>query len=66
MTQNSDPNENSVADSINGVLKQEFKIDEIDIDIKVLKELMKDSVETYNTKCQHTFIYFLTPEEMHK
>jgi putative transposase len=66
MTQNSDPYENAVAERINGILKQEFKIDEYDLELKDVQLLVKQSIYTYNHKRPHLSNYLLTPFEMHK
>jgi transposase InsO family protein len=41
MTQNSDPYENAVAERINGILKQEFMIDKYNLDLKIMKQIVK-------------------------
>lgn len=66
MTQNSDPYENAVAERINGILKQEFKIDQYNLDLREMKKLVKESIQTYNEKRPHISNYLLTPYEMHK
>jgi hypothetical protein len=48
MTQNSDPYENAVAERINGILKQEFMIDKYNLDLKIMKQIVKESVSIYN------------------
>jgi hypothetical protein len=48
MTQNSDPYENAVAERINGILKQEFMIDKYNLDLKIMKQIVKESVNIYN------------------
>jgi hypothetical protein len=47
MTQNSDPYENAVAERINGILKQEFMIDKYNLDLKIMKQIVKESVNIY-------------------
>jgi hypothetical protein len=48
MTQNSDPYENAVAERINGILKQELMIDKYNLDLKIMKQIVKESVSIYN------------------
>jgi hypothetical protein len=49
MTPNSDPYENAVAERINGILKQEFMIDKYNLDLKIMKQIVKNqSVYTMN------------------
>jgi transposase InsO family protein len=66
MTQNSDPYENAVAERINGILKQEFMIDKYNLDLKLMKQIVKESITVYNTQRPHYSNYMLTPNEMHE
>ena len=66
MTQNSDPYENAVAERINGILKQEFMIDKYSLDLKLMKQIVKESITIYNTQRPHYSNYMLTPNEMHE
>jgi putative transposase len=65
MTQNSDPYENAVAERINGILKQEFMIDKYHLDLKIMKQIVKESVDIYNEFRPHYSNYMLTPNQMH-
>lgn len=65
MTQNSDPYENAVAERINGILKQEFMIDKHNLKLKIMKSLVKQSIDTYNELRPHYSNYMLTPNQMH-
>jgi transposase InsO family protein len=65
MTQNSDPYENAVAERVNGILKQEFKIDTFNKDLNIMKQIVKESIEIYNEKRPHYSNYMLTPNQMH-
>jgi putative transposase len=65
MTQNSDPYQNAVAERINGILKQEFMIDEYNLDLKIMKQIVKESVNIYNELRPHYSNYMLTPNKMH-
>ena len=65
MTQNSDPYENAVAERINGILKQEFMIDKYNLDLKNMKQIVKESVTIYNELRPHYSNYMLTPNKMH-
>lgn len=65
MTQNSDPYENAVAERINGILKQEFIIDKYNLDLKIMKKIVKESVDIYNELRPHYSNYMLTPNQMH-
>ena len=65
MTQNSDPYENAVTERINGILKQEFMIDKYNLDLKVMKQIVKESINIYNELRPHYSNFMLTPNKMH-
>jgi putative transposase len=65
MTQNSDPYENAVTERINGILKQEFMIDKCNLELSVIKRIVKESINIYNTQRPHYSNYMLTPDQMH-
>ncbi len=48
MTESYDPYQNTVAERINGVLKQAFLFNTTNINLKTMKILFKQSIETYN------------------
>ena len=65
MTQNSDPYENAVAERVNGILKQEFDIDKYDVDTKLKRKIVDESIEIYNELRPHFSNHYLTPNQMH-
>lgn len=65
MTNNGDPYENAVAERINGILKQEFMIDNYHKDIATMKQVVKEAIEIYNNQRPHYSNYMLTPLQMH-
>jgi hypothetical protein len=65
MTQNSDPYENAVAERINGILKQEFDIDKYDMETKLRRKIVDESIEIYNEFRPHFSNHYLTPNQMH-
>ena len=65
MTNNGDPYENAVAERINGILKQEFFIDNYHQDLETMKLIIKETVEIYNNQRPHYSNYMLTPQQMH-
>lgn len=65
MTQNSDPYENAVAERINGILKQEFKIDKYNQTTQIINQIVKESVGIYNEIRPHYSNHMLTPNQMH-
>lgn len=65
MTESYDPYANAVAERVNGILKQEFLLEEYDVKLPVMKELVKNSIGIYNTRRPHHSCYMKTPEQMH-
>lgn len=66
MTESYDPYANAVAERVNGILKDEFMLEEYRADMKTMKKLIKESVEIYNTMRPHYSCFMLTPEQMHQ
>jgi transposase InsO family protein len=66
MTESYDPYANAVAERVNGILKSEFLLEKYHVDRHTRKQLVKNSIEIYNTKRPHYSCYMLTPEEMHQ
>ena len=48
MTQEFDPYENAIAERINGILKREYATDKFNVDFKIRKILVKQTVRVYN------------------
>lgn len=65
MTENGDPLENAIAERVNGILKDEYLNDYIKHSIKEARELIKVSVDLYNTERPHLSISMLTPNKVH-
>ena len=65
MTNNGDPYENAVAERINGILKQEFIIDTYHAELPIMRKIVKEAIETYNSQRPHYSNYMLTPKQMH-
>ena len=66
MTETYDPYANAVAERINGILKDEFRLEEYKLSIENMKLFVKESIETYNALRPHYSCYMHTPNEMHK
>ena len=66
MTESYDPYANAVAERVNGILKQEFLLEDYRVKLPVMKELVKNSIEIYNAKRPHWSCNMLTPNQMHK
>ena len=66
MTESYDPYSNAVAERVNGILKQEFMLEDYPRKLPVMQELVKNSIKIYNAKRPHWSCQMLTPEQMHK
>ena len=64
MTDGHDCYQNALAERINGILKQEFLIYKCN-NAKELKQLIKESIETYNNKRPHLSLNMKTPNFIH-
>ena len=65
MTETYDPYANAIAERVNGILKQEFLLENYQVDIKTMKMLVEDAVRIYNTQRPHYSCFMNTPEKMH-
>lgn len=66
MTESYDPYANAIAERVNGILKQEFLLEEYHVDLQTMKRLVEDSIRIYNTLRPHWSCYMKTPNEMHR
>jgi len=66
MTESYDPYANAIAERINGILKQEFLLEDIHLDFKSMKSVIKDAIHIYNTRRPHYSCAYMTPEMMHQ
>ncbi|MCO5260108.1 MAG: IS3 family transposase [Crocinitomicaceae bacterium] len=66
MTEKYDPYANAVAERINGILKQEFFLEEYNIDLSMMKKVVKDAVSIYNDYRPHYSCHMNTPNKMHR
>ena len=66
MTENYDPYANAIAERVNGILKQEFLLEEYRVNMQTMKLLVKDAIRIYNTKRPHYSCFMKTPEQMHQ
>ena len=64
-TQQYDPYENAVAERINETLKYEYGLNKQVPDWQILKKMVKQAVEIYNTERVHWSLGLRTPEEVH-
>jgi putative transposase len=65
MTEENHCYENAIAERVNGILKEEFLLNLILPPLKVAKELVKNSILTYNSLRRHMSINYKTPNEVH-
>jgi len=65
MTDGYDCYQNALAERVNGILKQEFLLYKCR-DLKELKSLVGDSIDTYNRLRPHLSLGMKTPDEVHK
>jgi len=61
MTQENHCYENAVAERINGILKDEFYLDQIFFDVKHAQDAVKNAVNLYNQKRLHLSLNYKTP-----
>lgn len=66
MTENSDPYENAIAERINGVLKDEFRLDQYMVNKQIMSKIVKQSIDIYNQYRPHWSCNLLTPNQMHQ
>jgi len=66
MTQDGNPYDNAIAERVNGILKDEFGLDDVFDDQRQLELQVAQSISSYNNKRPHESNYLLTPTEMHQ
>ncbi len=65
MTQSGSPYENALAESVNGIIKNEFYPKKVCQNHKEAKKSITKTILTYNERRPHSSIDFLTPEQVH-
>ncbi len=65
MTEQSDPYENAVAERVNGILKDEFGLDNSFENYEILEKQVAESIALYNQVRPHLSIAYLTPSQAH-
>lgn len=65
MTESYDPYANAVAERVNGILKQEFLLEEMNLPFDMMKKAVRESVDIYNNKRPHCSCGYNTPEWTH-
>ena len=67
MTESHDPYANAIAERVNGILKQEFLLEDYQVNIQTMKLIVKDVIQRiYNTRRPHWSCHMKTPEKMHQ
>jgi len=65
MTETYDPYANAVAERVNGIIKQEFLQGYSHPDVTVMRQVVKQSIDIYNTFRPHYSCHMQTPNRMH-
>jgi transposase InsO family protein len=65
MTQNYDPYSNAIAERVNGIIKGEFQLEEIDCELDAMQKIVEQSIKIYNNERPHFSCNYLTPKQMH-
>ncbi len=65
MTENGGPYENAVAERVNGILKDEYELNETYSDYHAALEATKSAVYKYNHKRPHRSVSFMFPIDAH-
>lgn len=66
MTESYDPYRNAVAERVNGILKQEFLLENLKQDMATMKKIITDSIHIYNSERPHYSCHMRTPVQMHQ
>ena len=65
MTEENHCYENSVAERVNGILKMEYNLgDYLPSDLSIVKKIVKDAIDKYNSKRKHWSLNLKTPDEV--
>jgi transposase InsO family protein len=65
MTQDGNPYDNAIAERVNGILKDEFGLDDILPDLQQAKKQTDQAISLYNNQRPHLSCRMLTPKQMH-
>ena len=65
MTESYDPYANAIAERINGILKHEFMLEDLNLPLTEMKCLVKEAVYKYNNLRPHYSCGYKTPQYMH-
>jgi transposase InsO family protein len=66
MTEENHCYENAIAERVNGILKQEYGLDETFASVQLLSNAVKEAIWSYNMERPHWSLNLATPEQMHQ
>ena len=66
MTEDNHCAENALAERVNGILKQEYALNDEFKSIEHAHEAMNESIYLYNNRRLHSSLEFRTPSEVHR
>jgi putative transposase len=66
MTESGSPYDNAIAERVNGILKDEYGLDETFEDLQQLSKQVKEAINSYNQQRPHLSNHLLTPNQMHQ
>lgn len=66
MTESYDPYANAIAERVNGILKQEFSLEKINLPLNIMRKVIKESVDIYNSRRPHYSCNYHTPDWVHE
>jgi putative transposase len=66
MTEENHCYENAIAERVNGILKDEFYLDQCFYNIELARKACKSAIIIYNTKRLHLSLRYKTPEQVYK
>lgn len=66
MTENGDPRENSIAERLNGIIKDEYLIDHTFDGFAQARDFLEKSVDLYNVDRPHLSLDLKTPDLIHE
>lgn len=65
MTESYDPYQNAIAERVNGILKQEFRIDDPCESLVLKNKIVAETIKIYNNERPHYSCFMKTPKQMH-
>ncbi len=66
MTEENHCYENAIAERVNGILKDEFYLDQTFFYLAIARKASKNAIEVYNTHRLHLSLRYKTPDSMFK